>query len=776
MYSNNSNISSSTAMLRHHFALKSQRSSYEELPDAYSPKNLKRGYRRCLTVSLLVGFGLTVWILPREMLPQINVHAPPEPHKETLPTLLQVVNPLPKSSDSHDNCNNNTNFVYALDNPLYDKLLFAQLHDASVPSPLLLQDYRKTLRVHPSLTVALHYYNSNNNNNKDVSDEEEDETADGAAPAPPDALTLTWNLGLWDDGSSIGADDHAVLVLQCGGDILDAATLPQARATHRRTVCSGIQKQQQSESALPEVCFDDNEEINNNSNQWYIPIPSHAIRYEACRFRLYDTTRPVKYYVLAETQALHLGVRPNQPTAIHLAWTERVDTVLVQFVTTSSSGTPVAVLTDSDKNEVKLTGTTTTYAASDLCQAPANETKPGQFQSPGFLHTVALTNLQPNAPYSYKVGLAAGQGVTWSPTYTFQSAMAAGDPTEHAWLVYADQGCPNIGWSAGSSVVAAAAARETQEDNNNNVRAVHHFGDLSYAMGAAHQWDQWFDMIQVFAPSLPLMVAVGNHEYDHTSGGGAGKDPSGVTTDAGFMPVWGNFGDDSGGECGVPTAKRFTVPATGNGVFWYSYDYGLVHTIVVSSEHDLGEGSRQHKWLKNDLKRVDRTVTPWVIVESHRPLYEGEAIFAQNTVGVAMRMEFEDLLYDYRVDVVLAGHYHAYHRTYVLLMLCIYQNVTRDDLWAANRQPAISTVPVILIISHRRTLLSCTLRAFSQLRRPVPQRVRRGGPDSLDHWHRRSAPGRCGRGHARQFVDVQGHPFHVRLRAPDGQECHRAAL
>lgn len=28
-----------------------------------------------------------------------------------------------------------------------------------------------------------------------------------------------------------------------------------------------------------------------------------------------------------------------------------------------------------------------------------------------------------------------------------------------------------------------------------------------------------------------------------------------------------------------------------------------------------------------------------------------------------MRLEFEDLLFDYKVDVFLAGHYHAFHRT-----------------------------------------------------------------------------------------------------------------
>jgi hypothetical protein len=168
---------------------------------------------------------------------------------------------------------------------------------------------------------------------------------------------------------------------------------------------------------------------------------------------------------------------------------------------------------------------------------------------------------------------------------------------------------------------------------------------------------------------------------DHESGGTL-KDPSGVSSDSGFMPAWGNFANDSGGECGVPVAKRFTMPNRDpniNGVFWYSFDFGLVHTIVLSSEHDLSFGSPQHTWLEHDLRGVNRILTPWILVELHRPLYEGQ--FNDNNVnntaqvGVAMRNEFEDLLYDYQVDVVLAGHYHAYHRSCDFL----YRGVCSDD-------------------------------------------------------------------------------------------------
>ena len=56
----------------------------------------------------------------------------------------------------------------------------------------------------------------------------------------------------------------------------------------------------------------------------------------------------------------------------------------------------------------------------------------------------------------------------------------------------------------------------------------------------------------------------------------------------------------------------------------YSYDYGLVHFIMMSTEHDMGNKSTQYKWLENDLKKVNRTKTPWIILAGHRPMYTSE--------------------------------------------------------------------------------------------------------------------------------------------------------
>ena len=55
--------------------------------------------------------------------------------------------------------------------------------------------------------------------------------------------------------------------------------------------------------------------------------------------------------------------------------------------------------------------------------------------------------------------------------------------------------------------------------------------------------------------------------------------------------------------------------------FRYSYDYGLVHYIMISTEHNFSPGSPMYTWLEYDLRNVDRQKTPWVIIAGHRAMY-----------------------------------------------------------------------------------------------------------------------------------------------------------
>lgn len=130
----------------------------------------------------------------------------------------------------------------------------------------------------------------------------------------------------------------------------------------------------------------------------------------------------------------------------------------------------------------------------------------------------------------------------------------------------------------------------------------------------------------------------------------------------------------------------------GVGNFWYSFDYGLAHFISIDGETDYAnspewpfqedisgnetlpsasetyitdsgpfgavDGSfkntksyAQYQWLKQDLAKVDRRKTPWVIAMSHRPMYSS----AYSSYQRNLRDAFEGLMLEYGVDAYLSG-------------------------------------------------------------------------------------------------------------------------
>jgi len=111
-----------------------------------------------------------------------------------------------------------------------------------------------------------------------------------------------------------------------------------------------------------------------------------------------------------------------------------------------------------------------------------------------------------------------------------------------------------------------------------------------------------------------------------------------------------------------PTKNRFKMPWGDNG-YWYSYDSGNIHFIVLSFEHDYQPNSEQYLWLVDDLQKIDRNKTPWTIVAAHRPLYSSGNSASDYLVASYLRVYLEQLFLSYQVDLVLTGHYHNYERT-----------------------------------------------------------------------------------------------------------------
>lgn len=115
-------------------------------------------------------------------------------------------------------------------------------------------------------------------------------------------------------------------------------------------------------------------------------------------------------------------------------------------------------------------------------------------------------------------------------------------------------------------------------------------------------------------------------------------------------------GTDSGGECGVMATRLYPqpYPATTDAP-WWSYDIGLIHLIGISSEHSYAAGSPQYIWLENDLKSVNRSITPWIIFGSHRAMYLNSG-YSTDISDSASLLTLEPLLYTYRVNLGFYGH------------------------------------------------------------------------------------------------------------------------
>jgi hypothetical protein len=88
--------------------------------------------------------------------------------------------------------------------------------------------------------------------------------------------------------------------------------------------------------------------------------------------------------------------------------------------------------------------------------------------------------------------------------------------------------------------------------------------------------------------------------------------------------------DPSLTSCGnVQTATGLLTSGTSRGVVHvtfslnmelrYSFEQGPAHMVMLCSYADFSVGSAQYQWLQEDLAKIDRTKTPWVIGVWHTP-------------------------------------------------------------------------------------------------------------------------------------------------------------
>lgn len=359
--------------------------------------------------------------------------------------------------------------------------------------------------------------------------------------------------------------------------------------------------------------------------------------------------------MLAETEEFGFG-SGHGPDQVHLALTGGVGEMRVMFVSGDGRESVVRYGLSSDRMDLVVGTRVGRYEREDMCDTPANNSE--GWRDPGFVHDGVMVDLEPGKRYFYKVGSDGG----WSDTFSFVSPNE--NSGETVAFLYGDLG----------TVVPYNTYRRTQDESLSTIKwiardiealgdkpaLISHIGDISYARGYSWVWDHFFNQIEPVASKVPYHVCIGNHEYDWP------MQP--------WKPDWAMYiyAKDGGGECGVPYSLKFNMPgnsseSTGSRApptrnLYYSFDFGVVHFVYLSTETNFLRGSKQYDFLKKDLESVDRVKTPFVVVQGHRPMYTTSNEDRDRPIKEKMLEHLEPLLVDNKVNLALWGHVHRYER------------------------------------------------------------------------------------------------------------------
>ncbi|KAI5078548.1 hypothetical protein GOP47_0006219 [Adiantum capillus-veneris] len=245
----------------------------------------------------------------------------------------------------------------------------------------------------------------------------------------------------------------------------------------------------------------------------------------------------------------------------------------------------------------------------------------------GFIHHCTIENLEHSTRYYYKLGEADSAREFW-----FWTPPDVDPDTSYVFGIIGDLG------------QTYDSQRTLQHYLEGNGQTLLYVGDLSYADRYPYhdntRWDTWGRFLEPSTAYQPWIWTAGNHELD-------------------FVPDVGET------EPFKPYLSRYPTPyhaSNSTSPLWYSVKRASAHIIVLSSYSAFGTYTPQYRWLKQELSAVDRTKTPWLIILMHAPLYNSNEHHYME--GETMRVQFESWFTDAKVDIVFAGHVHAYERTY----------------------------------------------------------------------------------------------------------------
>ncbi|GMH13465.1 hypothetical protein Nepgr_015306 [Nepenthes gracilis] len=319
-----------------------------------------------------------------------------------------------------------------------------------------------------------------------------------------------------------------------------------------------------------------------------------------------------------DADAFRLPPGKNAPQQVHITQGDHEGkAVIVSWVTPDTEGSKKVVYwTDDGKHKEKR-------------KAESHVTRYKYYNyTSGYIHHCTIKHLEYNTKYYYEVGRG-----TSARTFWFTTPPEVGPDVPYTFGLIGDLG----------QTYDSNSTLTHYQMNPVKGKTLLYVGDLSYADDHPFhdnvRWDTWGRFVERSAAYQPWIWTAGNHEID-------------------FAPELGE------NKPFKPFSHRYHTPyeaSDSTAPFWYSIKRASAYIIVLSSYSAYATYTPQYQWLEAELPKVNRSETPWLIVLMHSPWYNSN--YYHYMEGETMRVLYEPWFVKYKVDVVFAGHVHAYERS-----------------------------------------------------------------------------------------------------------------
>jgi len=291
----------------------------------------------------------------------------------------------------------------------------------------------------------------------------------------------------------------------------------------------------------------------------------------------------------------------------------------------------------------------------------------GTYESDWF-HHIAVSNLEPNTRYYYKVEPSPCSSER--KIFSFKTAPPV-LPQKSLYNGKKSEKLQNLDHYYGTKIAITGDPGQLADsditfrgvyEEKNHIDFFVITGDLSYANRDHRLHDRWFKRYEYLLGNMPLMVTPGNHD---------------IETDCCDWSIFKSYEHRfrmpqiQPAVLGYACAERDTAPP--NYKFAGRYDYGNSFYsvtigpsvfIFLNTYTSSAKNSPQYMWLKDELARVDRRVTPWLFVVAHATIYETFRKHLKEIPQNTMKKAMEPLFAQYRVNAFFCGHDHLYARTH----------------------------------------------------------------------------------------------------------------